>query len=71
MKLGPENKIDKKNTATSKKFFDDVMLKNCDVIIFFPIFGQFAAIWKPDSGRIVYKTYIFSNSNYLSYKKWK
>ena len=44
------------------------MSENCDVIAIFPIYGQFGAIWKPDSGRIVCKTYIFINSNLLSYK---
>ena len=63
MKPGSVTKVDKKNKATSKKFDDDVMSENCDVIAFFPIFGQFGAIWKPDSGRIVCKTYIFNNSN--------
>ena len=44
------------------------MSKNCDVIAIFSIYGQFGAIWKPDSGRIVCKTYIFINSNLFSYK---
>ena len=39
-----------------------------DVIVIFPIYGQFGAIWKPDSGRIVYKTYFFCNNNLLSYE---
>ena len=39
------------------------MLANCDVVVFFTIYDQFAAIWRPDSGRMVYKTYIFINSN--------
>ena len=68
MKLGSVTKIDKKNKITSKKFDDDVIPKNCDVIVIFPIYGQFGAIWKPDSGCIVCKTYIFINSNFLSYK---
>ena len=68
MKLGPVTKLDKKNKATSKKFDDDVMSKNCDAIATFSIYGQFGAIWKPDSGHIVCKTYIFNNSNLLSYK---
>ena len=38
---------------------------NCDVIVIFPIYGQFGAIWKPDSRRIVCKTYIFINSSLL------
>ena len=68
MKLGPVTKLDKRNKTTSKKFDDDVMSENCDVIVIFPIYGQFGAIRKPDSGRIVCKTYIFINSNLLSYK---
>ena len=40
------------------------MSSNCDAIAIFPI-------PKPDSGRIVCKTYIFLNSNLLSYKNWK
>ena len=47
------------------------MSTNGDVIVIFPIYGQFGAIRKPDSGRIVCKTYIFINSNFLSYKIWK
>ena len=47
------------------------MSMNRDVIVIFSIYGQFAAIRKPYSGCIVYKTYIFINSNLLSYKKWK
>ena len=68
MKLGPVTKLDKRNKITSKKFFDDVMSKNCEVIIIFAIYGQFGEIRKPDSGRIIYKTFIFVNSNFLSYK---
>ena len=67
MKLGPVTKLDKRN-KTSKKIDDNLMLENCDVIVIFPIYGQFGAIRKPDSGRIVCKTYIFINSNLLSYK---
>ena len=66
MKRGPVTKIDKKNKATSKKFDDDVMSANCNVIVIFRIYDQFGAIRKPDSGRIVCKTYIFVNSNLLS-----
>ena len=47
------------------------MSANSDVIVFFPIFGQFAAIQKLDSRRMVCKIYIFINSNLLSYKNWK
>ena len=36
MKLGPVTKIHKTNKK-SKKFDDDVMSENCDVIVIFPI----------------------------------
>ena len=55
----------------SKKFDNDVVPGTCNVIVIFPIYDQFGAIWKPDSGRIVCKTYIFIDSNLLSYKNWK
>ena len=55
MKLGPVTKLDKGNKTTSKNDYD-VMLENCDVIVIFPIYGQFGAIWKSDSGCIVCKT---------------
>ena len=48
-----------------KKFNDDVMLTNVDVSVIFLIYGQFGAIRKLDSRRMVYNTYIFSNSNLL------
>ena len=70
MKLGPVTKLDKRNKM-SKKFDDDLMLENCDVIVVFPIYGQFGAIWKPDSTHIVCKTYIFINSNFFVLQKLK
>ena len=69
MKLGPVIKLEKRNKITSKKFDDDVMLANCDIIV---IYRQFGAIRKLGSGCIVFKTfYIFNNHNLLSYKNWK
>ena len=68
MKFGPATKLDRRNTATSKKIGDNVMSKNCDAIIVFPIYGQFGAIQQPDSGRMIFKTYIFIESNLLSNK---
>ena len=35
MKVGPVTKLNKKNTATSKKLDDDVLLANDDVIVTF------------------------------------
>ena len=63
MKLRPVIKLDKKNTAMSKKVDDDVMSENCAVIVFFPIYGQFSANRKPDSGPKIYKTNIFNDKN--------
>ena len=68
MKLGPVTKFDKRNKTMQKKFDDNVMSANCDVIAIFSIYGQFGAIWKSDSGRIVCKTYIFIKSDLSSYK---
>ena len=68
MKLGPVTKLDRRNKATSKKFDDDVISESCEAIAIFPIYVQFGANRKPDSRCIVYKTYIFINSNLLSYK---
>ena len=68
MKRGPVTKLDKRNISVSKKLVDDVMSENWDVISICPIYGQFGAIRKPDSGFIVCKTYVFINSNLLSYK---
>ena len=68
MKLGPVTKLDKGNKVTSKKFGNDFMSTNGDVTVVFLIYGQFRAIGRPDSRCIVCKTYIFTNSNLLSYK---
>ena len=68
MKLGPVTNLEKRNKTRLRKFDDHVMSKNCDVIVIFPTYGQFGAIWKPHSGRVVCKTYIFIKSNLLSYK---
>ena len=73
MKRWSITKLDKKNNVeiTSNKFDDDVISENYNVIDIFSIYGQFGAIWKSDSGHIVYKTFIFVTSNFLSYKNWK
>ena len=49
MKLGPVTKLYNGNKTTSTIFDDDVMSKNCDVIVIYPIYDQFGAIQKPDS----------------------
>ena len=53
MKLGTVTKLDKKNTTT---FDDGVMSANCDVIVVFPIYGQFGAIQNLDSRCMVCMT---------------
>ena len=52
----------------SKKFDDDAMLENYDIIAIFPNYSQLGAIRELDSKQVVYETYIFINSNLLSYK---
>ena len=47
------------------------MSENHDVIPIFPICDQFGATRMLNSRRMVYKTYIFINSDLLSYKNWK
>ena len=66
--LGVVTRLDKRNKTTSKKFDDDIMSENFDVIVIFRIFGQFRAVRRPDSGHRVCKSYFFSNSNLLPYK---
>ena len=50
------------------RMHDGVISANCEVIVIFLIYSQFGAIWKPESEHIVCKTYIFIDSNLLSYK---
>ena len=68
MKTGPVSKIGKRNKTNLKNFDADIMSKICDVIVIFPMYGQFGAMQNPDSGRIFCKTYIFIDNNFLSYK---
>ena len=69
MKFGPVTILDMKNKTASKKIDNDFISANCEVIVIFPIYGQFGAIRKLDSGRIACKSYTFINSNFSSYKK--
>ena len=68
MKFGPVTKLDKTNKVTPTIFEVDIMSENCDIIVIFWIFGQFGEVSRPDSGHRVCKSYLFSNSNLLSYK---
>ena len=56
MKLRPIAKLDNRNKQLSKIFDDYVISRNCDFIIISLIYGQFGAIQKPESGRILCKT---------------
>ena len=60
-----------RKTKQRQKIDDNVMSVIYDVIVFIPISGQFGPIPKPDSGRVVCKTYFFIKSNLLSYENWK
>ena len=68
MKLRSVTKFDKRNKTTSRKVHVDVMSEKCDVIVIFRNSGQFGAVRRPDSGHRPCKSYVFSNSNRLSYK---
>ena len=59
MKLGLVTKFEKRSKATSKKFDNDIMSDNFDVIDNFSIYNQSGAMQKPDSRCINFKTYIF------------
>ena len=47
------------------------MSENYDFIAIFPICDHFGATRMLNSRRMVYKTYIFINSNLSSFKNWK
>ena len=68
MELGPVTKIDKENKNVSKKFENDVIYGDYDVIAIVLLYGRFGVIWNPDFGHIVYKTYIFINRKLQNYK---
>ena len=56
MKLGPVTKLDERNTTSSKKFDDDLVS-----VSFSQLMVDFGANRNPDSGRMVYNSYIFIN----------
>ena len=64
MKYGSVTKLDKRNNV--KKNDVEVMSANYDVIVIFPIYGQFEATRKPDSGRTVCKTFSLTVTCYLT-----
>ena len=52
-KLGPVTELNERNNITLKKIIDDTVSANYDVIVNFPIYGQFGSLRKPDSGCMV------------------
>ena len=69
IKRGPVTKLDKRNKTTSIKFDNDAMSANCDVIVICPVYGQFGAIRKPDSGNPALKlTFALLATYYLLQK---
>ena len=54
-----------------KEINNDVKSENFDVIVIFPIYGQFGAIRDLDSGCIGFKTCVVIYSHLFSYKNWK
>ena len=70
IKPGSLTTNDKRNKQPLKTIDNDIVSANRDAIVIFSIYDQFGVIWKPDSGLIVLKTYMFFNSNLLSKKNW-
>ena len=61
-------KLEKRVKYINVKKIDDVVMSGaCEVNVFFPIYDKCAAILKLGSKRMV-QTYIFINSNLLSYR---
>ena len=71
MKIGPITKHDKRNKTTPKNLAMTSCRKIVTSLPFFPISGQFGSIRESHFRRIIYKAYIFINSNLLFYKSWK
>ena len=70
IKPGSVTTNDKRNKQPLKTIDNDIVSANRDATVIFSIYDQFGVIWKPDSGLIVLKTYMFFNSNLLSKKNW-
>ena len=69
MKLGPVTNLTRKKWQRQKKKDDDIISANCDATVIFPIYVQFGAIGRPNSGCMTYKKLTFSlivtfNSNH-------
>ena len=63
MKLGTLFILEKRNTINSKRFGDDFILANFDVIVILLIYCQFGAMGKPEFGC---GSYFFVNDDFSS-----
>ena len=68
IKFGPVTKPDKRNKKTSKKLTMTSCRQIVTSLLFVRFMAKFRALRKPDFRLIVCMTYIFINSNFLSYK---
>ena len=59
--LDQQLNLTRETKQRQKKVDNDVISENWDVIVIFPIYGQFGEIRKLDSKRITCKSYIFIN----------
>ena len=71
MKLGPLFILNKRNTKTSEKLENDLMLANCDAIVLFSILSLFWTIPETESRQMLHDIKIFISFHLLSNKKWK
>ena len=71
MKLEPVTKIENGNKTTSKNLVMTSFWYIMTSLLCFLIYGQFGSIRKLHSRRIVCKTHISIESNFLFYKNWK
>ena len=68
MKLGPLFILNKRNTKTSEKLENDLMLANCDAIVLFSILSLLT-IPETESGQMLHDLKIFISFHLLSNKK--
>ena len=68
MKLEQQLNLTRERRQCQKKFNEDFVLVDFKIIVIFAIYDQFVPTRKPESGRIVCKSYIFIDSNLLSYE---
>ena len=60
----------RKTKQRQKRKLTITSCQKIDIVVIFWIFGQFGAVWRPDSDHRVCRSCVFSNSNLWSYKNW-